>query len=210
MSAASNDSHNIAATSCHSDSNSNGILVTTTSISEDTARLDRPMVAASSTVQPATTGSASTQRVQQETIQKKRFLLFIRILFKSLDQSEEDSELREIAKNIVSDCTRRNRLGDPECKPLMDAVDKRLRRHVGETHWRRAHLYMQHYMRREAARERLPQAQRIAMVWWNGLVLTCLLTRIFWSIPMQRNNNWMPIVLFQVFISFFYLYNASR
>lgn len=77
--------------------------------------------------------------------QKRRFLLFIKILFKSLEQASE-FETRDRAREIVSDCTRRNRLGDPAFTPLIDVVDQRLRRHVGETHWRRAHVYMQHYL----------------------------------------------------------------
>jgi hypothetical protein len=89
-----------------------------------------------------------------EVQQKKRFLLFIKILFKSLDN--EETETKDAAKTIVADCTRRNRLGDPQYVPLMDAIDRRLRGHVGEVHWRRAHMYMQHYMNRDK-RARLPQ-----------------------------------------------------
>lgn len=110
-----------------------------------------------------------TSHLPSEHAQKKRFALFVKILFKQLDRSEESAELREVAKNIVLDCTRRNRLGDPDYKPLMDAVDRRLRHHVGEAHWRRAHLYMQQYMHREAFRTKagLPKPIRTAMVWMN-------------------------------------------
>jgi hypothetical protein len=68
-----------------------------------------------------------------EVQQKKRFLLFIKILFKSLGQHAE-TETRDVAKTIVADCTRRNRLGDPQYVPLMDAIDWRLRGHVGKVH----------------------------------------------------------------------------
>jgi hypothetical protein len=111
-----------------------------------------------------TTTTTTADDLTPNNAQKKRFLLFIKILFKSLDESEENSELRENAKSIISDCTRRNRLGDPDYDPLMDAVDRRLRRHVGEIHWRKAHVYMQHYIRREAARKCLPRSIRTAMV----------------------------------------------
>ena len=77
--------------------------------------------------------------------QKRRFLLFIKILFKSLEQASQ-FETRDRAREIVSDCTRRNRLGDPAFTPLIDVVDHRLRRYVGEAQWRRAHMDMQHYM----------------------------------------------------------------
>ena len=103
-------------------------------------------------------GVASSLEVQQ----KKRFLIFIKILFKALDQCEP--EIKERAKAVVSDCTRRNRLGDPDYMPLMDAVDRRLRGQVGEVHWRRAHMYMQHYMKRDARPrllKRVPSSARI-------------------------------------------------
>ena len=110
-----------------------------------------------------------SNNITPNNAQKKRFLLFVKILFKSLDQSNETtSEIRENAKMIIADCTRRNRLGDPDFDPLMDAVDRRLRRHVGEVHWRKAHMYMQHYIRREqqasASRSCLTKPIRTAMV----------------------------------------------
>jgi hypothetical protein len=95
-----------------------------------------------------------TSPLSEEAEQKKRFLLFIKILFKSLDQ---DSEVREVARNIVSDCTRRNRLGDPLYSPLMDAIYRRLRGYVGEARWRRASMYTQHYMKQGGIRARRPK-----------------------------------------------------
>lgn len=90
---------------------------------------------------------------QQQHSQKRRFAVFVKILFRELDRSEDRAELRDIAKSIVLDCTHRNRLGDPAYQPLMEAVDQRLRRHVGEVYWRRAHLYLQHYMKQDALRQ---------------------------------------------------------
>jgi hypothetical protein len=95
-----------------------------------------------------------------EVDQKKRFLLFIKILFKSLDNASPD--VRDTAKTIVSDCTRRNRLGDPDYTPLMDAIDRRLRGHVGEVRWRRAHMYMQHYMKKEKRPRRIPRTPPVS------------------------------------------------
>jgi hypothetical protein len=101
------------------------------------------------------------QIMTETLLQKKRFLLFVKILFKSLEQSA-DSETRETAKQIVFDCTLRNRLGDPAFTPLMDAVDQHLRGKVGESHWRRAHVYMRHYLRRcEQEKARINRQQMI-------------------------------------------------
>ena len=77
--------------------------------------------------------------------QREQFLVFIKILFKCLDQANEP-EVRNKAKRIVAECTRRNRLGDPGYAPLMAAVEKRLRTFVGEALWRRSLLLLRHYM----------------------------------------------------------------
>jgi hypothetical protein len=117
---------------------------------------------------PSAAEKRPTELLTQENAQKRRFALFVKILFKQLQQSQESSpELCEMARTIVLDCTRRNRLNDPDYIPLMDAVDRRLRRHVGEAHWRKAHLYMQQYMTREECRNKapgLPKPTRVAMV----------------------------------------------
>ena len=110
---------------------------------------------------------SSGSKPRADNVQKTRFALFVKILFKQLERSPDTTpELRDMAKSIVLDCTRRNRLRDPEYVPLMDAVDRRLRRHVGEAHWRRAQLYTQQYMMREACRNKagLPVTARVAMV----------------------------------------------
>jgi hypothetical protein len=103
-----------------------------------------------------------------DMIQKKRFAVFVKILFRELDRSDDSAELRGVAKAIVLDCTRRNRLGDPAYHPLMEAVDQRLRQHVGETHWRKAHLYLHHYMKQDALRRTsstpVPTSVRTAVV----------------------------------------------
>lgn len=79
-----------------------------------------------------------------EARQRERFLIFIKILFKSLDEREPHLHAR--AKRIVAECTRRNRLGEPDFDPLMGAIEQRLRHMVGETHWMRATAYLRHYM----------------------------------------------------------------
>jgi hypothetical protein len=76
---------------------------------------------------------------------REQFLVFIKILFKGLDQANEP-EVSLKAKKIVSECTRRNRLGDPNFTPLMEAVEQRLRGFVGEVHWRRSLLYLRYFI----------------------------------------------------------------
>jgi hypothetical protein len=77
---------------------------------------------------------------------REQFLLFVKILFKCLDRS--DKNLRQKAKAIVSECTRRNRLGDSKYTPLSEAVERRLRLIVGEPYWSRAKAYTDYYCRK--------------------------------------------------------------
>lgn len=84
--------------------------------------------------------SLSTRRPLTE---RERFVVFVKILFKSLEHS--DPRLRPRAKAVVTECTRRNRLGDANYMPLQPAVEIRLRRTVGEVHWERAQAYYQQY-----------------------------------------------------------------
>jgi len=79
--------------------------------------------------------------------EREKFLIFVKILFKFLDQTA-DPRLKPRAKAVVTECTRRNRLGDSEYTPLQDAVERRLRHSVGEFYWTRAKLYFDSYCQR--------------------------------------------------------------
>ena len=89
---------------------------------------------------------------------QKDFLLFIKILLKCLSATQ-NHVLKDRTKAIVSECTKRNRLGDPAYMPLQKAVEIRLRPLVGENLWTRAQNYVQSYHNKQ------PQlAQRAAQV----------------------------------------------
>jgi hypothetical protein len=100
--------------------------------------------------------------------ERENFLLFIKILFKILEDAQEP-EVKSKAQRIVMDCRRRSQQGDPNFSPLMDALERRLRVFVGEQKWRRAHLFLSHYMvkKRNAAgylSSIRPQATALASV----------------------------------------------
>jgi hypothetical protein len=63
--------------------------------------------------------------------------LFVKILLKYTERTD-DHTLRSRAKAVVAECTHRNRLGDTAYMPLQEAVERRLRRSLGEVHWARA------------------------------------------------------------------------
>lgn len=98
-------------------------------------------------VQSSVSSSAGSSSVTRA--QRARFLIFMKILFKCLEQAHE-FELRDQAKQIVAECTRRNRNGDPNFTPLMDAVERRLRRLVGEAHWKKSSMLLRYFAAKQS------------------------------------------------------------
>ena len=61
-------------------------------------------------------------------------------------------QLTRTAKAVVAECTRRNRMGDTDYMPLQAAVERRLRRSLGEVHWARARHCFDTYVARQGIR----------------------------------------------------------
>ena len=76
--------------------------------------------------------------------EREKFLLFIKILFRYLDRTD-NPRLIQKAKLVVAECTRRNRMGDLNYTPLQSAVEARLRGTIGIEHWTRAKMYCDYY-----------------------------------------------------------------
>lgn len=83
--------------------------------------------------------------VSCEVRQRKRFLVFTKILLKCLKRTNDERLLR-YAKAIIADCVQRNRRKDPQCMPLPQAVERHLRPVVGETQWKRAEACLDLYL----------------------------------------------------------------
>ena len=83
---------------------------------------------------------------------RTRLLIFIKIVLKCLDC--EDPSLQLEAKQIITECTRKNREGIPGYDPLADAITRQLRTAVGELHWNRAENLMSHYLKTHYPRSR--------------------------------------------------------
>mmetsp|Transcript_4597 Transcript_4597/g.10176 ORF Transcript_4597/g.10176 Transcript_4597/m.10176 type:complete len:226 (+) Transcript_4597:125-802(+) len=79
------------------------------------------------------------------TNKRTRLLVFIKIILKCLDY--EDPSLHLEAKQIITECTRKNREGIPGYDSLSDAITRQLRMAVGEVHWNRAENLMSHYLK---------------------------------------------------------------
>eukprot|EP00980_Cylindrotheca_fusiformis_P031029 scaffold25729_cov137-Cylindrotheca_fusiformis.AAC.6 len=99
-------------------------------------------------------------------MEKQTFLLFVKILFKLLEE-KQGNEFANKARRVVMECRRRNQQKDPKFCPLMEALERRLRLFVGEPTWKRAHAYLHHYLSKQHGRqletdEMRPQAPALA------------------------------------------------
>lgn len=110
---------------------------------------------------PVTQPTTKTMVIQE----REHFLIFVKILFKLLDEADQP-HTKQRAKRIVLECRQRNQQGNPLYQPLMDAIEVRLKRFVGDPCWRRAHLLLHHYIttRRTKGKNTGVQAQPIPVV----------------------------------------------
>lgn len=83
--------------------------------------------------------------------ERELFLIFIKILFKCIERCS-NGRLRQRAKAIVTECTRRNRMGDSNFSPLQDAVETRLKDIVGDMYWNQAKVYTGYYCQQKGIR----------------------------------------------------------
>jgi len=88
---------------------------------------------------------ASPYKTRNGMSSKMRLMVFIKIILKCLDQSDDPSISLE-AKRVIHECTKMNREGHPDYIPLDDAINRALRLAVGEVNWRRAEKLMDHYI----------------------------------------------------------------
>jgi hypothetical protein len=96
----------------------------------------------------ASTARASAMQPQSQKMNRlkdltenQKFLIFMKVMFNFLQQHEEHASLRR-AKNIVNECTKRNRMGDENYMPLQESVTVRLRSVVGELYWNLTRDYL--------------------------------------------------------------------
>lgn len=81
-----------------------------------------------------------TEQVLWDKEQKKRFLLFTRVLIKYLET--RDPAVNAQVKAIVRDCVERNRRRDPGYESVTAAMKSRMKRVVSERYWNRAENYL--------------------------------------------------------------------
>jgi hypothetical protein len=88
----------------------------------------------------STMPGAFSNKVAARTQARKRvkFVLFIDTLLRCLEVYASP-ELKLQAKRVISECTRLNRLGNPNFSPLMRSITLHLRDLVGDVLWAQAH-----------------------------------------------------------------------
>lgn len=69
-----------------------------------------------------------------------KFILFVDALFRYLEMSSTPDLVRR-TRNVILDCTRRNRRGDVGYTPLSRIILIRVRQTVGTVHWERAQAF---------------------------------------------------------------------
>jgi hypothetical protein len=99
-----------------------------------------------------------TSQHSRARFQRKRFLVFMKILLKILrrDKSPSGLQLYQYAKAIVSECIHGNRCKDLRYCPLQATIERRLRPIVGEAHWKRANTCLELYLEKRRQLHRLP------------------------------------------------------
>ena len=62
---------------------------------------------------------------------------------------QRDKEMHQKAKAQIKECYEKNKNGDPEFKSLTQSMRSHLKKTVGETYWKKAHDYLDHFFRQK-------------------------------------------------------------
>jgi len=90
--------------------------------------------------------------------QKERFLIFTRVLMKYLEQ--KDPELHKRVRAIIKDCADRNKRHEPGYESVTTSMRSRLREVVSDAYWKRAEVYLNHFLQQRAKQNQLKQQQQ--------------------------------------------------
>jgi len=85
--------------------------------------------------------------MSQPQNERKMFLVFVKVLLKYLEKTNDDS-LQTRAKAVIAECTMRNRNGDSDYLCLQAAVERRLQLCLGKWHWDRAQICYHRFLER--------------------------------------------------------------
>mmetsp|Transcript_1196 Transcript_1196/g.1661 ORF Transcript_1196/g.1661 Transcript_1196/m.1661 type:complete len:118 (-) Transcript_1196:103-456(-) len=86
-------------------------------------------------------------------------LIFFKMLLEDLSKS--DPPLCMVAKNLVKECIKRHREGDPDFEYLDYVTKQYLRATVGDIYWKRTEKRLKHFKNRCIQRKRWQKRYRI-------------------------------------------------
>lgn len=106
--------------------------------------------------------------------ERVEFALFLKVLLRCLEKSKQYVLLQQ-ARMAVMTCTNGYKMGNPSFSPLIDAIEIRLKKLVGDSIWTQARNYTKFYLRRKQYQSRyLSDHSRIAVkrpiiqIWFRG------------------------------------------
>ena len=85
----------------------------------------------------------------KEKKEKEKFLMLTRVLMKYLEQRDLDMHTR--VKAQIKECYLKNKQGDPNFKSLTTSMKARLKQTVGDAYWKKAHDYLDHFLKQKKA-----------------------------------------------------------
>ena len=87
--------------------------------------------------------------------------MFTRVLMKYLESKDKAMHAR--AKDEIKHCAEMNKKGDPSYASLTASMSTRLRKVVGETYWRKAEDYLNHFVKNKKETAKKKQQQQRAL-----------------------------------------------
>ena len=72
---------------------------------------------------------------------------------------QRDVTMHANAKSQIKECYEKNKAGDPEFRSLTTSMKARLRETVGEIYWKKAHDYLEHFLKQKGQGKRQSQEQ---------------------------------------------------
>ena len=84
---------------------------------------------------------------------RKDLLVFVSILLKIIEQSH-NFKLTLQVKAMISECVRRNRMGDEHFTPLQKSIAERVRGLVGPNYWKQAEVCARCFNREQQRKKR--------------------------------------------------------
>ena len=103
-------------------------------------------------------GSSSQADPHQSSKERKeQFLMFTKVLMKYLEQKDQSMHAR--AKEVIRDCAKKNKEGNPSYSSLSTSMQSHLKQLVGEPYWKKAEDYLRQYLHTQYVKKGVPHEE---------------------------------------------------